>query len=561
MLHARTTRRRLAATHLAGSILLLLACGACTPAPPRHTTATPERPSIQLKNTVVTIDGGMIEGTVSRKVLSFKGVPFAAPPTGTRRWRAPQPVIPWTGIRKAAAFGHNCMQVTETAAAVTSTSSPSEDCLVLNVWRPANLKPGERLPVLVWIHGGAYVNGGSATPLYDGSALARQGLIAVSINYRLGRFGFFAHPALIAANEGPVGNFGYMDQIAALRWVQRNIGAFAGNPRQVTVVGESAGGDSVMHLLTSPQTTGLFQRAIVMSGHGRTHMLGGLKLSGGTPQEPSADQVGVNFAQSMGIADNGPQALRALRDLPADKICGDIDASWLLKSAPVPLTYAKGAIVDGTIVMTSPEEILHRKEAVTVPMIIGTTSRDLPVIFPPSKKNPLSYFGSNIKRARAPYSADGMLNPGDVYSAVGVDMTMHEPARFVAHQMTQAGMPVWLYRFGYVADSLRPKIRGAAHGSELPFVFGTLLTKYGEAVTERDREMEWSMNTYFANFAKQGDPNGASLPAWPAFDPERSDLMVFTMNNGPVVIPDPLKERLDLVEQAAQAWGQEAAAK
>jgi len=504
----------------------------------------------------VTIEGGKIEGTVSRNVLSFKGVPFAAPPTGDRRWREPQPVTPWTGVRNATTFGHDCMQLLETATAVTPDSSPSEDCLVLNVWRPADLKPGHRLPVLVWIHGGAYVNGGISTPLYNGSTFARQGLIVVSVNYRLGRFGFFAHPALIGANEGPVGNFGYMDQIAALHWIQRNIGAFGGDSSQVTLIGESAGGDSVMHLLTSPQTTGLFQRAIVMSGHGRTHMLGGLKLSGGNPQEPSADQIGVSFAQSVGITETGPHALRALRELPADKICGDIGASWLLKSSPGPLTYVKGVIVDGSIVTASPEEILRRKDAVAVPMIIGTTSQDLPVIFPPSKKDPLTYFGPNTKRARVPYHADGLLRPGDLYSAVGVDMTMHEPARFVARQITQAGMPVWLYRFGYVADSLRPKIRGAAHASELPFVFGTLLARYGEAVTKRDRTMESSVNAYFARFAKYGDPNGADLPTWPAFDPERSDLMVFTMDNGPVVIPDPLKGRLDLVEHAATAWRQ-----
>lgn len=549
------------AAYLVGSILLLLAFGACAQTPPHNTTPSVGGPPIQSDDTVVTIEGGRIEGAVSRKVLFFKGVPFAAPPIGNRRWRAPQPVIPWTGVRKATTFGHDCMQVIETNAAVTPASSPSEDCLVLNVWRPTDVKPGERLPVLVWIHGGAYVTGGTSTPLYDGSAFARQGLIVVSANYRLGRFGFFAHPALIGANEGPIGNFGYMDQTAALRWVQRNIAAFAGDSNQVTLVGESAGGDSVMHLLTSPQAKGLFQRAIVMSGHGRTHVLGGFKLSGGTPQEPSADQIGVNFAKSVGITDTGPQALRALRDLPADKICGDLSTSWLLKSVPGPPTYAKGAIVDGSIVMTSPEEILRRKEAVKVPMMIGTTSQDLSVTFPPSKKDPLSYFGPNTKKARALYNADGMLMPSDIYSAVGVDMTMHEPARFVAHQMTQAGMPVWLYRFGYVADSLRPRIRGAAHASELPFAFGTLLARYGEAVTERDRRAEWSVNAYFANFAKYGDPNGAGLPTWPMFDPERSDLMVFTMDNGPVVIPDPLKGRLDLVEQAAKAWRQEPAAR
>ncbi len=551
------SERLFAAAHLAGPLLLLLACGACVRTPPHNTTPSLGEPSSQSDATVVAIEGGIIEGTTSRKVLAFKGVPFAAPPTGDRRWRAPQPVTPWAGVRNATTFGHDCMQSVETNAAMTAASSPAEDCLVLNVWRPADIKAGERLPVLVWIHGGAYVSGGTSTPLYDGSALARHGLIVVSANYRLGRFGFFAHPALIAAHEGPVGNFAYMDQIAALRWVQRNIAAFAGDPTQVTLAGESAGGDAVMHLLTSPQTKGLFHRAIVMSGHGRAHVLGGFKLSGGTPQDPSADQIGAAFAKSMGITDTGPRALTALRDLPAEKVCGGINLSWLAKPAPGPLTYAKGPIVDGALVMTAPEAILRRQEAVTVPLMIGTTSQDLAMMFPPSKIDPLSYFGPNAKRARAAYHAAGTQLPSDLYAAMGADMTMHEPSRFVATQMTHAGMPVWLYRFGYVAESLRSRIRGAVHASELPFIFGTLMARYGEAVTERDRETERFMNAYFANFAKHGNPNGANLPTWPPFDPERSDLMVFSMDNGPVVIPDPWKDRLDLVEQTAKTWRHE----
>jgi para-nitrobenzyl esterase len=406
---------------------------------------------------------------------------------------------------------------------------------------------------MVWIHGGAYVNGGTSTPLYDGGAFARQGIVFVSVNYRLGRFGFFAHPALIAANEGPIGNFAYMDQIAALRWVQRNVAAFGGNPDQVTLIGESAGGDSVMHLLTSPLTKGLFQRVIVMSGDGRTHMLGGFKLTGGSSREPSADRIGLNFAKSMGITGAGPRALSALRALPAEKIRGKLSMSVLLKSTPGPLTYVKGAIVDGYMVIASPEEVLRRSEGIKVPVMIGTTSQDLPVRFPPSKENPLSFFGSNASKAGALYHADGMLEPMHIYSAVGVDMTMHEPARFVARQMTQSGQPVWLYRFGYVPTSLRPKVHAAAHGSDLPFLFDTLAARYGEAVTETDRATARTINSYFANFAKSGDPNGADLPTWPPYDPARSDLMMFTADNGPVILADPLKARLNLVERAVEA--------
>lgn len=212
------------------------------------------------------IDAGTIEGAVSGDVLSFKGIPYATPPLGNLRWREPQPVQPWTGVRKAIAYGNDCIQkpVPGDPAAISNTTS--EDCLVLNVWQPANNPSHKKLPVLVWIHGGGFVNGSAAASIYDGSAFARQGLVVVSFNYRLGRLGFFAHPALTAAKEGRLGNYGLLDQLAALSWVQRNVTAFGGDPKQVTIMGESAGGISVMHHLTSLEARGLFQRAIVLSG-------------------------------------------------------------------------------------------------------------------------------------------------------------------------------------------------------------------------------------------------------------------------------------------------------
>ena len=218
----------------------------------------------------VKINSGVIEGSVSSGVRSFKGIPYAAPPINKYRWRAPQPVTPWIDVHDATAFGHDCMQTPETGDPALSRATLAEDCLVLNVWRPAATAPKEELPVLVWIHGGGYVTGGSSPAIYDGSGFARHGIVFVSFNYRLGRFGFFAHPALIKANEGLVGNFAFMDQIAALRWVRRNIGAFGGNPNEVTLMGESAGGISVLVLLSSPRAKGLFHRAFVLSGGGRT---------------------------------------------------------------------------------------------------------------------------------------------------------------------------------------------------------------------------------------------------------------------------------------------------
>ena len=206
----------------------------------------------------VTIESGSLRGTEAAGVIAFKGIPFAAPPVGPLRWRAPQPAARWAGLRDASRYGHDCMQKPFPSDAAPLGTAPAEDCLYVNVWRPAG--QARALPVLVWIYGGGFVNGGASPPTYAGTALARQGIMVVSFNYRLGRFGTFVHPQLTRADadHGMLANYGYMDQLAALRWVQRNIAAFGGDPANVTIVGESAGGMSVHALLTSPMATGLF---------------------------------------------------------------------------------------------------------------------------------------------------------------------------------------------------------------------------------------------------------------------------------------------------------------
>ena len=516
------------------------------PAPP----APRPQPQPEAGNVAKT-DFGLVEGAFSDGVLSFKGIPFAAPPVGNLRWRAPQPPQPWNGVRPAMAFGNDCMQFPVPGDDAPLTTTPSEDCLVLNVWRPGNTAPGERLPVMFWIHGGGYVNGGTSPAIYDGSAFARQGIVFVSANYRLGRFGFFLHPALAAAKEGVVGNFAYMDQMAALRWVQRNIAAFGGDPARVTVVGESAGGDSIMHLIVAPTATGLFQRAVVMSGDGRTHLLGGYKASGGTETTPSADRTGINFARSAGIAGLGPDALRALRALPAQQVVGDLNTVTLLKPAPGPPTYCEGPIVDGVNVISAPGEMMRLGEAVRIPILIGTTGADIATKFPPSRTYPLNYFGLDASRARVAYNPANKLDAPELYRIVGVDMTMQEPARFVAGQMTAVGAPAWLYRFDYVAESQRPKVQAAPHASEIPFFFDTLAARYGGAVTENDRAAARAANRYLVNFVKDGSPNGAGLPHWKKFDPAVDGLMIFESVRGPVMQPDPWRARLELVERAA----------
>lgn len=507
--------------------------------------------------TTAQIDSGLIEGAVAGEVLSFKGIPYAAPPIGELRWRAPQPVAPWAGVRQATAYGADCAQAPGDFEKIETT--PSEDCLFLNVWRPANLAPDASLPVLVWIHGGGFVGGGTSIPWYDGSAFARQGIVVVSMNYRLGRLGFFAHPALLAADEGPVGNFGYMDQIAALEWVQRNIAAFGGNPNAVTLVGQSAGGAAVLALLTSPVTTGLFDQVMVMSGGGRDALVL-REMTGGTRQRPSVDQIDATFAESVGVVGDGPDALAALRALTAETVQGDFNLEQLAAEALTGAQIFQGTqMIDGTIVTGQPGDILRNGEVPPAPLVIGTTALDLPLFFPPSKLDPFAYFGADADQARVAYDATAVVDQEGfvrLLLSMGVDMTMHEPARSAATQMTARGNPAWLYRFTYTAEATRPEAMEQSHAGELPFLFDLLAARYGDAVTAKDQQTATAFNRYIANFVKTGDPNGDGLPAWPLFDPAQFDLLDFTLDDGPVFGPDPRAARIELLERAAAAQAQ-----
>ena len=256
----------------------------------------------------------------------------------------------------------------------------------------------------------------------------------------------------------------------------------------------------------------------------------------------------MNLVNSNGcfelIEEDRPIALRAL---PVEKVNGDLSMEALLTK---PDTYAGGPILDGKIVTGMPGEALRKRAAAKVPVLIGTTSDDLPVLFPP-RENPLSLFGAEAPAAQAVYFA-GAADPLGAIKNIAVDMTMHEPARFVARQMTGAGQPAWLYRFGYVAESLRPKTTGAEHFTELPFLFGTLDVRYGAAATPKDGAMADIFMGYIAAFAKTGDPNGAGLPVWSKFDPAKFDLMLFTNDGEAKMQPDPWRERLALVERAIE---------
>ncbi len=493
----------------------------------------------------VKIDTGRLKGAVAAGVVSFKGIPFAAPPVGDLRWRPPQPAKAWTGVRDATQYGADCAQKPFPGDAAPLGVTPAEDCLYANVWIPESA-PGTKLPVMVWIYGGGFVNGGSSPAVYDGSQFAKRGVVLVSFNYRLGRFGFFAHPALSKEKPSePHGNYGYMDQIAALQWVQRNIAAFGGNPVNVTIFGESAGGGSVLTIMTSPMAKGLFHKAIIESGGGRTLLLGPRYLNRTGPNNmPSAESVGVAFAKSAGVDGEDAAALAALRKLPADAVVAGLNMSSM--NTP---TYA-GPMIDGKIVVESPAEAYAAGRGAKVPVMIGANSADIGFPQGRTMEALLAPFGADQTKAKAAYDPTGSGKVMEVGVAIASDRMMVEPARFLARTIAALGQNAYEYRFSYVAESMRTQWRGAPHATEIPFVFDTVAARYGKDLTAADRATAEAANAYWTNFAKTGSPNGKGLPEWPAYSAKTDVLMDFSPT-GPVAKPDPWRERLDLIERLA----------
>lgn len=491
----------------------------------------------------VTTETGALQGAMDDGVMSFKGIPFAAPPVGDLRWRPPQPAAAWTGVRQATQYGADCMQLPFPSDAAPLGTPPAEDCLYMNVWTPAHAA-GEKLPVMVWIYGGGFVNGGSSPAVYDGAQFAKHGVVFVSFNYRVGRFGFFAFPALTVEEAGkPLGNYAYMDQIAALQWVQHNITAFGGNPADVTVFGESAGGGSVMMLLTSPITGGLFEKAVIESGGGRDALLGVRYLNKPSAHGlPSEEDLGVAFAKANGITGTDDAALTALRALPAEKVVNGLNMASMGAAAT---TYG-GPIQDGTIVTQTPQQALESGHYWKVPLMIGANGADIGFPRWHTLADTWAAFGPNADKAQAVYDPDKTGNVMRVGFKIGADIMMLEPARFVARTFADAGLPSYEYRFSYVAEVRRPQNMGAVHASEIPYVFDTVKAAYGDKLAPGDEAAAQAANLYWVNFAKTGDPNGGSLPHWPTYS--ASDEILNFTNDGPVAQADPARERLDLIE-------------
>jgi para-nitrobenzyl esterase len=468
--------------------------------------AAPTAACAQTAAPVVKVSNGELSGAIEDGIASWMGVPFAAAPIGPLRWRAPQPAANWSGVRAATAYSADCMQKPFGGDAAPLGTTPAEDCLYANVWKPVAAKG--KLPVIVWIYGGGFVNGGASPPTSSGANMAKQGVMFVSFNYRVGRFGTFALPQLTRQDpdHGLLGNYGFLDEIAALKWVQRNIAAFGGDPSNVTIIGESAGGMSVHTLITTPLARGLFQKAMVMSG--------GNAETAGNPTLHDVEQIYSNFAKANGVSPDDPDALDKLRALSAEQITDGLSMMQMFQPKPGPKTYS-GPFLDGKIVVDQGKAYASGNFA-HVPMIIGATSADMG-------------------------GKSGFMIAG---------------ARSAAARIAAQGVPVWHYRFSYVADSVGQP--GAQHATDIPFFFDTTAIKYGARTTPKDVEMGKTISAYIANFAKTGNPNGAGLPVWPKYDAAADPLMDFSVAGKAMPGKDPWGADIDQGERrlaAARASG------
>jgi para-nitrobenzyl esterase len=452
----------------------------------------------------VKISQGTISGTTEGDITSFKGIPFAAPPTGDLRWRAPQPAPGWTGVRDASQFGPICPQARMSLLARLGRHlklPESEDCLTVNVWTP-NANPGAKLPVMVWIYGGSFRTGGSARPIYDGTELARHGVILVSFNYRLGWLGFMDLPALAAEHpDEPTGNFGLLDQIAALQWVQHNIAAFGGDPANVTIFGESAGGMSINDMVASPLARGLFAKAISESGLGFSE----------TQPAAKAQQYALDFATRVNATgDEMPGKLRAL------SVSAILDAEENDKAGTAPM-------VDGKVLPEPVPELFAEGKIDRVPYITGSNSNEATLMpgIHMTTDDLLKPFGDQLPAVRKIYERDGVLSDEEFTRQVFGDALFAAGAQGLAAFVTKQNEPAYVYQFAYVADPARILGNGVGHGGEIPYIFGLkgLAKEPGMAglvamATQKDLAVVAMMQNYWTNFAKTGNPNGPGVPQW-----------------------------------------------
>jgi para-nitrobenzyl esterase len=489
----------------------------------------------------VTADAGELEGLWLDGLRVFKGIPYAAPPLGDLRWRAPQPVAAWTGVRQAYIFGSACPQA---ASKDIVLADMSEDCLTLNVWSPAR-QAGARLPVMVWLHGGAFETGGARMPIYDGSSLASKGVVIVTLNYRLGFFGFFGHPQLTeeARAEGvPTANYGLLDQIAALQWVKRNIEAFGGDPANVTLFGESAGGASVLALMTAPAGRGLFHKAIVQSGGGRW----------------VAPTLTVRSGKFLSAYEIGGKAGRAFRVQPENAIADLRKKSWhdIQDTLRLPEIASHTPFLDGQLLTSQIEPAFSQSGQAPMPMIVGANSYEgvlLRKAFRVSSSDVMRAAGPQLNALSELYPPQLLMTQDFLADHIWGDANFVEPARMIARSVSSAGQAVYHYGFDFQPPLLR-LLGGSPHGLEVAYALGNLKRvvpfPLNILMHRHNYEVSRLMMLYWTNFAKTGNPNVRGELAWPRFSAAGEETLVFG-NYGLSVERDYLKERLDLFKDVA----------
>lgn len=532
------------------------------------------------KGPVVHIVSGTLSGTLEGNIAVFQGISFASPPVGPLRWREPQPVAAWTGTRDATKPGHPCMQnlagtdnfIAPLAAAYGAEFTrqpvePSEDCLYLNVWTP-RLQPGAQLPVMVWLHGGSNRVGSGSEVGYDGKVLASYGVVVVTVNYRLGAMGFFAHPELTAESQHhSSGNYGLLDQIAALQWVQQNIAQFGGDPGNVTLFGESAGSIDATTLMTSPLTKNLFRRVIAESGPAF-----GL---GSERTVAQMEPLGVAVGKEAG-AQPGSQ-LEALRKLPAEQIRQIEDrliASQFKGYDP------NASVVDGWLLPQSPAKAFATGKTQPVDLLAGLNAREFsafrvgaaslaknlpqPAAKPPASEQLKQFadvarplYGNWTNLAVATYSAQILVRGAPALDQATNDIMVACPVGAEAALTTSAGRRAYVYRFDRSVPGKGEAELGAFHSLELPYVFSTYQARGFRWLpfTETDYKLGPIVQSYWTNFAKTGDPNGTGLPHWDVWNPGQEPYLSFSQSGDAVpqrhfspmfchLSPDRLKELL-----------------
>jgi para-nitrobenzyl esterase len=460
----------------------------------------------------VTTDLGQVIGSKVGDVSSYKGIPYAAAPTGILRWQPPKPAVKWNGVRDATKYGAPCAQGKPNPSPYVLQEPFSEDCLTLNIWT-RDTAPKTKRPVMFWIHGGNARYGAGSEPFYDGTNLAKQDVVVVTINYRLGLFGRFAHPALTKGQQGqPLANYGGMDMVAALQWVKRNIAAFGGDPDQVTIFGESAGGIAVTTLLATPSSKGLFKRAIAESGAGTVDRP--QYVSAATAHRFSLEDEGLNMAEYFRITDG--DVLKRLRDLPWQEI---------VRYSMQGIQNSLLPVVDGVFLPKPVAEIYAKGEQHAVPFIIGTNSWEESLIA--NDNIPLRAFldGVSVDTAQAMYPTISK-NEKLLAQYWFADATFHAPARHFAAQMEKVKAPAYTYYFDYVLNMNLDTVPGVPHGDEIMFVFNNLEPFYGDALSEQDKRIQSMMSTYWLNFAKTGNPNGKTVPKWTPYTSATHDTLV-----------------------------------